>query len=149
MHVRCSDTGLQAWCSSDQVVATVGNGNVTDVQQFARLFMFPGVEHCGGGAGFQMGYGSPLEILRRWVEDGIDPDLIVGNKTLPDGKLETRPACPHLKVAFYRGVGSTSDAANFECRENTVLDNENAAWRGNERVFGVPFFRPNDTHFPP
>lgn len=133
----------------DEVVTTVSNGNMTDVQQFARLFMFPGVEHCGGGAGFQMGYGTPLEILRRWVEDDIAPDLIVGNRTLADGKVETRPACAHPKVAFYRGVGSTSDAANFECRDNTVQDNENAAWRGNERVFGVPFFRPNDTHFPP
>ena len=132
----------------DQVVTTVGKGNVSEVQEFARLFMFPGVNHCGGG-GPAMGYGTPLEILRRWVEQGIAPDKIIASQTLADGKTRTRPACPHPQVAVYKGVGDTDDAASFECGENSVRDDENAAWRGNERVFGVPFFRPNETRFQP
>ena len=77
----------------DQVVTTVGKGNVSEVQEFARLFMFPGVNHCGGG-GPAMGYGTPLEILRRWVEQGIAPDKIIASQTLANGKTRTRPACP-------------------------------------------------------
>jgi feruloyl esterase len=89
-------------------------------QQFVRLFLAPGVQHCGGGAGahtFGQGgapQGDPASnmaaALVRWVEQGTAPERIVATRP---GR--TRPLCAYPQVARYRGAGSTDDAANFDC----------------------------------
>ncbi len=83
-----------------------------------RLYMAPGMGHCGGGEGpntFDM-----LTALERWVEAGLAPDQIVASITRPTASLErTRPLCPYPQVAVYKGSGSTDDAANFACRFDT------------------------------
>lgn len=80
----------------------------------ARLFMVPGMNHCGGGPGatsFDM-----LAVLERWVEHGIAPEQIPASRIV-DGKIiRTRPLCPYPQVATYNGAGSTGDAANFVCK---------------------------------
>jgi feruloyl esterase len=80
----------------------------------ARLFMVPGMNHCGGGPGvtsFDM-----LTALERWVERGIAPERIPASR-IADGKImRTRPLCPYPQVAAYKGSGSTDDAANFACK---------------------------------
>ncbi|HXH24432.1 MAG TPA: tannase/feruloyl esterase family alpha/beta hydrolase [Vicinamibacterales bacterium] len=79
-----------------------------------RLFMVPGMGHCGGGAGtstFDM-----LAALEQWVEQGRAPDRIPASR-VRDGKVDrTRPLCPYPQVAVYSGSGTTDDAANFVCR---------------------------------
>jgi feruloyl esterase len=83
------------------------------VQQFARLFMVPGMDHCGGGPGPNVfdAFGS----LTEWVETGRPPAKIIAAH-LTNGKVTmTRPLCPYPEVAHYVGHGSTSDAANFVC----------------------------------
>jgi len=78
-----------------------------------RLFMVPGMDHCGGGAGTDQF--DTLKALDAWVETDKPPESIIGAR-LKDGVVErTRPLCPYPKVAVYRGVGSTDDAANFVC----------------------------------
>ncbi len=87
---------------------------------FVRLFMAPGVQHCGGGAGpndFGQG-GAPKGdaaanialALDQWATGGAAPERIVAKRP---GR--TRPLCAYPKVARYKGSGSTDDAANFEC----------------------------------
>ena len=82
-------------------------------QAFFRLFMEPGVNHCGGGPGpnnYDM-----LDPLARWVENGVAPDRIIASH-LTNGIVDrTRPLCPYPAVATYIGSGSTDDAANFAC----------------------------------
>ena len=39
----------------------------------------------------------------------------------------TRPLCVFPKVARYKGSGDTSDAANFECKDDGVTNNPMAA----------------------
>jgi feruloyl esterase len=97
----------------DQVIARVG-ANAGD---FYRLFMVPGMGHCGGGPGpnrFDM-----LAALERWVERGVAPRRIVATKSVADdpqrGVLRTRPLCPYPAMAHYRGRGSTDDATSFYC----------------------------------
>jgi feruloyl esterase len=100
-------------------------------QQFARLFMVPGMEHCGAGTGTcffgQAGKGMPYDAdhdvnlaMERWVEKGIGPDTIIAFGPLPAGPdkkpgIRTRPLCPFPKVARWKGQGGTDDAANFAC----------------------------------
>jgi feruloyl esterase len=84
------------------------------VQQSYRLFMVPGMAHCGGGDGtstFDM-----LTAMEQWVEQGKAPDRIEASR-VRDGKTDrTRPLCPYPQVASYKGSGSTDESANFVCK---------------------------------
>lgn len=84
---------------------------------FFRLFMVPGMYHCGGGPGPNAF--DALTALENWVEHGAAPDRIIATKFLGDdpaqGIERTRPLCPYPQVARYRGAGSIDDAASFEC----------------------------------
>lgn len=78
-----------------------------------RLFMVPGMGHCGGGDGpFVF---DALSVIDTWVEKGDAPERIVVSE--PPGKpAMTRPLCPYPQVAQYTGEGSTDEAANFQCK---------------------------------
>jgi feruloyl esterase len=79
-----------------------------------RLFMAPGMQHCGGGPGpNQVNYMSALE---RWRESGTAPDRLIASRVADNRVETTRPLCPYPQVAQYTGVGSTNDAANFVCK---------------------------------
>jgi pimeloyl-ACP methyl ester carboxylesterase len=85
----------------------------TQVSEFARLYMAPGVEHCDSGPGpdtFDM-FGD----LVRWVEEGTVPDRITASK-LEDGQVvRTRPLCPYPTTAVYDGTGDPNSEASFAC----------------------------------
>jgi tannase/feruloyl esterase len=87
------------------------DGNQDD---WMRLFLLPGVGHCGGGVGpDQADY---MAALERWKENGIAPDSLVAAKVAGGRVQMTRPICAYPKVAAYKGTGSTNDAANFVCK---------------------------------
>jgi len=106
-----------------------------DARDFVRLFMAPGMLHCGGGPGpnsfgQSLAQAKPLSnapehdilsALERWVEHGVPPKRVVAVKYVNDqpaqGVLRTRPLCAYPKVAVYKGTGSTDDEANFACRK--------------------------------
>jgi feruloyl esterase len=79
-----------------------------------RLFMEPGVGHCGGGVGPNRF--DAIGVLEQWIETGVAPDSIVASHEV-GGKVDrTRPLCPYPQTAVYKGSGSTNDAANFACK---------------------------------
>ena len=79
-----------------------------------RLFMAPGMQHCGGGPGpNQVNY---IGALERWREAGMAPDQLVASHVADNRVDMTRPLCPYPQLATYRGTGSTNDAANFVCK---------------------------------
>lgn len=85
----------------------------SDIQDFYRLFMAPGMYHCGGGPGTNVFDG--IAALVAWVEQGRPPDRIVAAH-VTDGKPDkTRPLCPFPQVARYLGSGSINDASSFAC----------------------------------
>jgi feruloyl esterase len=84
-------------------------GNINQVKNNYRLFMVPGMNHCGGGDGPSTF--DPLAALEQWVENGKAPDRIIASKP---GR--TRPLCPYPQTAVYKGSGSTDDASNFVCK---------------------------------
>jgi feruloyl esterase len=101
------------------------------IETFYRLFMVPGMGHCGGGIGANtFGNGgrsaastaaSPdsdlLAALERWVEQGTAPDRFVARGTVvgdPSTPL-TRPLCAYPKIARYSGTGDPNAAESFSC----------------------------------
>jgi len=93
----------------ESVTGKLGPGT----QDFFRLFMQPGVFHCGGGVG--AGSFEPLLVVMDWVEQGKAPDRITGSRTV-DGKIvRTRPLCPYPQTARYSGSGSIDEEKNFRC----------------------------------
>jgi len=79
-----------------------------------RLFLAPGMGHCGGGPGpNQFNF---LGALERWRESGVAPDQILGSHVTSNRVDMTRPLCPYPQIAVYKGIGSTNDAANFACQ---------------------------------
>lgn len=102
----------------NSVVATLGG--LEKALKSIRLFMAPGVGHCGGGDGPFAFDG--VGTLEQWIEYGKAPDRIVAAH-LPDDASSakpdrTRPLCPYPEVAKYKDSGSTDDASNFFCAEH-------------------------------
>jgi hypothetical protein len=107
-----------------------GAGNV---DKFARLFMAPGMSHCGGGAGANA-FGNDafgglpvsadsqhdiFKALVNWVEFGISPDEVIATKYKNDNPAQgvafTRPLCVFPKIAQYKGSGDVNDASYWTC----------------------------------
>jgi hypothetical protein len=88
-------------------------GGSRRVDDFARLFMAPGVGHCGGGTGpstFDM-----FDALVNWVEHRSAPDRIIAS-TVSNGQVtRTRPLCPFPQAARYDGHGDPNTATSFAC----------------------------------
>jgi feruloyl esterase len=95
----------------ESVRDTVGAGQIGE---WLRLFLVPGMAHCGGGEG--PNEFDPLAALEQWVENGHAPGTITASHRT-DGKIDrSRPLCTYPQVAKYRGAGSIDEAANFACQ---------------------------------
>ena len=108
-------------------------GGAESLAQNARLFMAPGMMHCGGGTGpdaFNTTLGIPprppsrdpqhdlFSALIAWADRGEAPDRIIATRfseTEPGRIAMQRPLCPYPQKAVYRGVGSTSAEGSFRC----------------------------------
>ena len=90
------------------------SGGAAKLNGSYRLFMVPGMGHCGGGEGtasFDM-----LGELERWVEKGKAPDRITASRLKNGVANRTRPLCPWPQQAVYKGSGNLDDEASFQCR---------------------------------
>jgi feruloyl esterase len=97
------------------------------VEDFYRLYMVPGMGHCGGGNGanvFGNRPGAPADAdhdvvvaLDRWVEKGVAPGAIIGTgkSVMEPAKTLTRRLCVYPQTAHYKGSGDPNDAASFTC----------------------------------
>jgi feruloyl esterase len=89
-------------------------GGASKINDSFRLFMAPGMNHCGGGDGPSRI--DPLAAVEQWVEQGKAPDqLLAAHPAARDIVDRTRPLCPYPQIATYRGSGSIDDAASFVC----------------------------------
>ncbi len=103
-------------------------GGLAETQKFARLFMFPGVLHCGGGAApntFDL-----LTPLMNWVENKAAPTKVVASQSNSGTVVRTRPVFPYPLVARYTGSGSTDDAANFTAAKPAHPTDDHFPWLG-------------------
>lgn len=83
-------------------------------RQNGRLFILPGVQHCGGGAGADTF--DPFTAMMNWVEKGVAPDGLVATK-LDGVPVSSRPLCRHPGYPRYSGAGDINLAENYRCTE--------------------------------
>lgn len=95
----------------DAVTRTLGGAVRVDGSM--RLFLLPGMGHCGGGYGPNQF--DEMPVISAWVEQGRAPERIIARRMNGGAAERTRPICVHPKVAKYNGAGSLDDAANFSC----------------------------------
>jgi pimeloyl-ACP methyl ester carboxylesterase len=105
------------------------------VDAFARLYLLPGVGHCGGGEGLPN-----IDLVSQvtgWVEQGSAPAGVTTYRTDSTGAATvSRPVYPYPAVAQYKGSGDYKDAANWT--SGAALYNvRTPAWAGS--MFYTPY----------
>jgi feruloyl esterase len=122
MYHGWNDTAISAGNSINyysSVLAKMG----AKQDNFVRLFMAPGMQHCGNGPGpNQVNY---MAALERWRESNVAPDWLIAARVANNRVDMTRPLCPYPQVAQYKGTGSTNDAANFVCKAPSKANGSN------------------------
>jgi feruloyl esterase len=88
-------------------------GGAANASKSVRLFLEPGMGHCGGGEGPNAF--DKVGTLEQWVEKGVAPEKMIASHSTNGKADRTRPLCPYPQVAKYKGTGSIDDAANFVC----------------------------------
>jgi pimeloyl-ACP methyl ester carboxylesterase len=106
------------WFSAQESVRyyeQLGRDNTeVPVSQWSRLFLVPGMGHCGGGAR-TLDQFDLLTAVVEWTESSRAPDRVIATGKSAPG--ENRPLCPFPAHAHYGGAGDPRDAANYQCRE--------------------------------
>jgi feruloyl esterase len=90
---------------------TAAAGGEKQTIEFARLFLLPGVNHCGGGPGLDSF--DSLTAIEKWVEEDVPPGHIIAKGNAFPGR--TRPLCPYPLTPHYNGWGNPENAASFAC----------------------------------
>jgi len=120
-----SDAALAPLATINYYHSVMTKMGAKQTADFVRLYMVPGMQHCGGGPGPDSFGATPgtrhadgesmSAALEHWVEDRTAPDKIVAAKFDAGKIMRTRPLCPYPQTAKYSGSGSTDEAANFTC----------------------------------
>jgi hypothetical protein len=85
-----------------------------EAADFFRFFDVPGVGHCAGGDGWFPG--DALESLVDWVENGHEPDMLIGRpRNSVEGEGREAPICLYPKKLHYLG-GDPDVVSSFECQ---------------------------------
>jgi len=116
----------------DRVIQAMGPA---EAQRFMRLFMIPGMGHCGHGSAplpwpdntqtmdisrspkvsGRTADDDFLDALDRWVDRGVAPETIQGSQVVDSVLLRTRPICAYPMVAKWDRMGSSNKSASFVC----------------------------------
>ncbi|WP_328543213.1 MULTISPECIES: DUF6351 family protein [unclassified Streptomyces] len=125
--LRKSGGKLLTWHGqADQLIPTQGTvdyrervekelGGAQRVDDFYRLFLAPGVNHCAGPGNTGPAPTDALGALIKWVEQGKAPQTLSASVKDPSGKTVTRDLCLYPRVPQYRGNGDLADASSFRC----------------------------------
>lgn len=115
-----NDPGIPARASInyyDSVAAKMGG--VPQIDSFYRLFLGPGMRHCGPGPGPMTAEQDLVSALARWVENGVAPSEVTAtlykDNDPSKGVAAQRPWCAYPSVARYDGKGDPSKAASYVC----------------------------------
>lgn len=82
-----------------------------EFMDFTRLFLLPGVLHCGGGPGPDQA--DWLQLVRDWVENDKAPERVILTKKDGDQVTMSRPVFPYPKKAKYDGKGDPNAASSY------------------------------------
>jgi feruloyl esterase len=109
-----------------------GEPNAYAVMDFMRLFMVPGMHHCGNGPGPNV-FGGPNQglppqldaqhdivmALDRWVEDGVAPEKIIASHLTNGAVDRTLALCPYPQTPIFNGSGDANLAENYHCEDRS------------------------------
>ncbi len=130
-----SDAAIPPMSSVDYYESVRSTMGAAAEDSFMRLFMVPGMQHCGLGPGpDSFGQDGPSSAsgtddaqhdvglaLEAWVEKGTAPATIIAAKYEGSGPARSivlsRPLCAWPLIAKYRGTGDPRDAASFACAD--------------------------------
>jgi feruloyl esterase len=129
MYHGWNDPAIPATMSIDYYEGVAKRIGETKAESAVRLYMVPGMQHCGFGPGateFGQGMGvrgdasrDVFTALEEWVEKGSAPAVLTATKSEGKGAerkvVMTRPLCPYPQVAKYDGKGDTAKAGSFAC----------------------------------
>ncbi|MCR0984729.1 tannase/feruloyl esterase family alpha/beta hydrolase [Roseomonas populi] len=88
------------------------NGGDAALAGWARMFMVPGMTHCGGGPALDDF--DPLTAIEAWVERGEAPESLLARGSAFPGR--SRPVCPFPQEARFGG-GDAQAAGSFTCAD--------------------------------
>ncbi|KAF5245920.1 hypothetical protein FAUST_1507 [Fusarium austroamericanum] len=92
-----------------------GPGESCKVDDFLRLFLVPGVDHCGYANTHGAALSDPFGALVNWVERKKAPEQLHA-KTPHTAQLQfTRKVCQYPFLARFNGKGNPSDAQSYSC----------------------------------
>jgi hypothetical protein len=103
-------------------------GGPARTQEFARLFMLPGVAHCGGGDGPDSFNG--LGGLVNWVEKGQAPTSFVTSKVVNGTVTQTRPVYQYPLIAVDTTGGPITEASSYTPHQPPAYFDANVKWAG-------------------
>jgi feruloyl esterase len=109
-----NDQLIQPQNTIDYYASVTKKLGLRETDDFARLFMVPGMTHCSGGVGPNTF--DAVTALEQWVEKGTKPAQIVASHTSNGVVDRTRPLCPYPQVATWDGRGNIDEAASFVCK---------------------------------
>ncbi|MGZ3197931.1 MAG: tannase/feruloyl esterase family alpha/beta hydrolase [Croceibacterium sp.] len=99
-----------------------------------RLFMVPGMDHCGGGEGASTF--DTLGTIDSWASSGKAPERIVATRTpspnpnAPKLPPISRPLCPYPLIAKYQGAGDVNSEKSFVCGRAETASTASTGKRG-------------------
>ncbi|HET9942530.1 MAG TPA: tannase/feruloyl esterase family alpha/beta hydrolase [Terriglobia bacterium] len=93
---------------------STANGGEAKVKDWSRLFLSPGMGHCGGGSA-ALDSVDFLTAAVNWVEKDSAPASVTATGRAFPGR--SRPLCAYPEHAQYNGSGNPEDAANYTCRQ--------------------------------
>ena len=98
------------------------------VDSFARLYLVPGVAHCGGGEG--MPNIDLVSQITGWVETATAPGSVTTYQTDSSNNVTaSRPVYPYPAVAKFTGTGDWHDAASW-AQGDPLYDAATQTWAG-------------------
>ena len=107
-----NDPALSAYATIDHYKAVKAND--PDLRDYMRLFLLPGVLHCGGGDGpSQVDW---ISLIRDWVENNNAPERVIASKTIGGKEVMTRPIFPYPDEVVYDGKGDTNKESSFKLK---------------------------------
>jgi hypothetical protein len=109
-----NDPALSAYATIEHYNAVKAND--PDIQSFMRLYLLPGVLHCGGGDGpSQVDW---IALIRDWVENNNAPGRVIASKTSNGKVVMTRPIFPYPDEAVYNGKDDPDKESSFNEKIN-------------------------------
>jgi len=93
---------------------SAANGGAAKVKEWSRLFLSPGMGHCGSGSATLDSFDF-LTAAVNWVEKSSAPQSVAATGRAFPGR--SRPLCAYPEHAQYNGAGNPEDAANYTCRQ--------------------------------